>query len=392
MKDRFVAKRVLNIIMMFLITLLFTILLAERYECLWDEVAVYVLLDVIFFAVFWFDLELWRTQRTIASNRETTFRRILLGYAISWVVLLCSSFFPEFLKPVLLISIVMGAFGTQTISVTVGIFLSSLLVFMSEGSMQELAFCGIMTLLGSMLSEAAERRKLTLWYELILLSVSTALPGLFYYLTYRETQIAWLLFGALEGLVIDLLFLLFYQRLAAVKDSEIRVLLEDILDESYPLARELYSFSRADYAHAQRVSRLSSQCAQLVGADEMVCAAAGFYYRIGAIKEGSIAANGLRMAQRECFPEKVIRIIGEYNGELALPSSMESAIVHMVDALIKRLEVFDSETLSSNWNQNMVIYQTLNDFSAQGLYDKSGLSMNMFLKIREYLVNEEKLI
>ena len=36
----------------------------------------------------------------------------------------------------------------------------------------------------------------------------------------------------------------------------------------------------------------------------------------------------------------------------------------------------------------MVIYQTLNEYSAAGLYDRSGLSMNMFLKIREYLVNE----
>ena len=64
----------------------------------------------------------------------------------------------------------------------------------------------------------------------------------------------------------------------------------------------------------------------------------------------------------------------------------------MVDGLIKKIEVFDSETMSSEWNQDMVIYQTLNDFSAQGLYDKSGLSMNMFLKIREYLVNKETLL
>ncbi len=88
----------------------------------------------------------------------------------------------------------------------------------------------------------------------------------------------------------------------------------------------------------------------------------------------------------------MIGVISEYNGELALPSTTESAIVHMVDGLIKKLEVLDSQTMSSEWNQDMVIYQTLNDFSAMGMYDKSGLSMNMFLKIREYLVKEEKLL
>ena len=60
--------------------------------------------------------------------------------------------------------------------------------------------------------------------------------------------------------------------------------------------------------------------------------------------------------------------------------------------LLKKLEVLDEDTVGSNWNQDMVIYQTLNEYSAAGLYDRSGLSMNMFLKIREYLVNEEALL
>ena len=60
--------------------------------------------------------------------------------------------------------------------------------------------------------------------------------------------------------------------------------------------------------------------------------------------------------------------------------------------VVKEMEVLDSNAMKSEWNQNMVIYQTLNDFSAQGMYDESGLSMNMFLKIREYLVNREHLM
>ena len=89
--------------------------------------------------------------------------------------------------------------------------------------------------------------------------------------------------------------------------------------------------------------------------------------------------SGMRIAQNCCFPESVIRIINEYNGERELPTTIESAIVHMVDGLVKKFEVFDSRTMSSEWNQDMVIYQTLNEFSASGIYDRSGLGMNMFL-------------
>ena len=40
----------------------------------------------------------------------------------------------------------------------------------------------------------------------------------------------------------------------------------------------------------------------------------------------------------------------------------------------------------------MVIYQTLNDESSSGIYDHSGLTMNQFLKIREFLAKEEELL
>ena len=99
--------------------------------------------------------------------------------------------------------------------------------------------------------------------------------------------------------------------------------------------------------------------------------------------------NAVRLAQENCFPSTLIEILSEYNGEWRLPSSKESAIVHMVDTCVKRIEMLSSQNLSSSWNQDMVIYQTLNEVSATGIYDESGVSMNQFLKVRELLVREE---
>ena len=91
----------------------------------------------------------------------------------------------------------------------------------------------------------------------------------------------------------------------------------------------------------------------------------------------------------KCFPDAIIKILSEYNGEERLPTSKESAIVHMVDACLKKIELLMGNNLSSSWNQDMVIYQTLNELSATGIYDESGLSMNQFVKLRELLVREE---
>lgn len=394
MKDRFVAKRYINILLMLLMTLASTVVVSATHDGYLDELIVYLWIDLVFFALFWFLLEHERVRKRISGNRETTFRRILFGYVISWGIVIASSFFPEFLKPVLLIPVLMVAFGTQEIAMCVGIFLNIVMCLVLGCGTQELILYCIMTLLGCILTEAIENIRYQFWYELIIFCVCTIMPGMFYYLTYREIRMTMFVYGAVEGLFIDLLLLVCYQRIVSEKQTELPDTLEDILDEDYPMSRELLKFSKADYNHARKVSQISEKCAGLVGADERVCAAAGFYYRIGILDGEAITSNGIRIAQKECFPEEVIRIISEYNGENELPSSIESAIVHMVDGLIKKLEVLDSQTMASasEWNQDMVIYQTLNDFSSKGLYDKSGLSMNMFLKIREYLVNEEALL
>jgi len=73
-------------------------------------------------------------------------------------------------------------------------------------------------------------------------------------------------------------------------------------------------------------------------------------------------------------------------------STIESAIVHITDTLVTKFELLDRTTLSSSWNRDMVIYQTLNEKSASGIYDRSGLTMNQFIKIREFLSKEEELL
>ena len=85
-------------------------------------------------------------------------------------------------------------------------------------------------------------------------------------------------------------------------------------------------------------------------------------------------------------------ILAEYNGEKQLPGSIESAIVQIADMIVTKFDLLDKDTFSSTWNRDIVIYQSMNEKSAEGLYDNSGLSMNQFLTIRELLVKEEMLV
>lgn len=387
MKERVVGKRLLNVFLMLFITLAAIGTIGYSRTIWFDSMLAIILVSIIFFMLFLFVLEHDRSKRALSKNYETNFRKVLKGYLIAAVIAVVCSFMPEFLRPVIVIPICMIAFSNQGIALSVGIFWNAMLALTLGCHVQELVMYCLMTLFGAMLAEAMEYSRI-FWYEIIIFSISVMMPGIFYYLTYQEVKMNLFFLGAVEGAFICVLMVIFFQRTVKVRDLEVSTMLDDMLDESFSMVQELSRFSRKDYRHARRVSELAGNCAKVVGADEKICKAAGFYYRIGIIDGEPIRESGIRIAQEQCFPEEVIQIISEYNDEEYLPSTVESAIIHMVDGVIKKMEVLDQTTMASEWNQDMVIYQTLNEFSAKGLYDKAGLSMNMFLKIREYLVKE----
>lgn len=392
MKERLVGKRLINFLLLLLITIGFTIVLCISKGIYADEIVSYLILDLIFFSVFIYLLEHERAAVRLSANRENDFHKTVIGFFLAALVWLCGLALPEFFKPALLPVAFLAIYSSSMLAVSSGMFFCTIICLVNSGSAYELALYAMMTVLGVIVAEKLKEPKQRKWCYAIIFSFSVMLPAVFYYLAYKEASCQILLYGVIEGICIVLTLFLLCDKMISYSREEVSDLLEDMLEENYPLAKELLKFSRTDYQHAKRVSKTAAKCAELVNADKNICAVAGFYYRIGIIHGEPLVESSIHIAQKECFPEEVTRIISEYNGELAFPSTIESAIIHMVDGLIKKLELFDSRTMSSEWNQDMVIYQTLNEFSANGLYDHSGLSMNMFLKIREYLVKEDEIL
>lgn len=63
-----------------------------------------------------------------------------------------------------------------------------------------------------------------------------------------------------------------------------------------------------------------------------------FYYRIGQWQRHKSVMEGVEQALAMHFPEKLTNILYEYYGKLRHPQTPESALIHMVDALIVRLD------------------------------------------------------
>ncbi len=334
-------------------------------------------------------LEKNRLDMGYLDEKANNFPRIAAAYGCCCILTAAMSFFPGYARPVMLTPMIMTMTASPFLGLLAGVYSSVLLVCSTASQSIPLLSCYLLLCVcGCVITQYMQEKADLAWSAFLFLAVTVCLcvsSAMIEGGALDGTTILYsVLCGAISASFGTLLFRLWNDKINHSRTKR----LEQIIDESFGLVQEMRKFSKADYEHAKKVSKIAEACAKRLHVDQRIAAAAGFYYRVGRLEGEPYVENGIMVAKKHNFPPEVIQILGEYNGEKTLPSTPESALVHIVDHVVTKFDVLDSATLSSSWNQDIVVYQTLNENSARGLYDKSGLSMNLFLQIRDYLIKE----
>ncbi len=356
-----------------------------------DEWICVLVLDVIFLCILLFELEYERKHKMIANNAATTFARVAGGFTICCLITILFLFIPEFFRPFIFLSLIMCALGNESIGIFVGLYLNFLFCITSSGNYYEILSSCILILLGGILAKALDEPRFRIYISFLFFLLSILIPCLFYYFSYKEMYLRNYLYAFVGGIITFVIAQFGYPRWKKDTYKEVDNRLNDILSEDYPPIRDLKKFYPSEYAHALRVSDIAVRCAKELGFRVSLCEAGGFYYRLGRWQGEPSVSSGVKKAQELCFPIELIDILKEYYGEEKIPHSPESALIHMIDSLTKKMDAMKQDVGGSQWNREMVIYQTLNNYSTEGLYDKCGMSMNQFLKVREFMVKEKLL-
>lgn len=356
-----------------------------------DKVLALAFLGILYYVVLLTGMELCRRQRDWFYEKAGNYRQIALWHGIACAAAVGLLFLPGFVRPLLLLSMGMSLVSNSLFGMMFGMFHGMVYVLCGQEDIY-IFLCDILLVAGGCLAAyLLESRENLPWKAVLLFLYVFGDMLVFSYLSFGTLEWDVLAFGAGNGLISAMagvvLCPVFVRRLQDAPKKR----MEQILQENFGLVQDVRNFSAIDYDHAKKVSELAGACAGLVGADPDVASAGGFYYRLGRMLGEPFVENGVSLAKSSHLPRPVVKILGEYYGEEALPSTVESAIVHIVDSLVAKFDALESEALSSAWNQDILVYQTLNENSAAGLYDASGVSMNMFLKIRDYLIKEAKL-
>lgn len=352
---------------------------------------VLAVLGILYSVIFLTGMEMYRFQDNRFYEKAVNYRLVALWYGVFCMMAVLMGFLPEFARPVLLLGIGMTVVTNPFFGLVTGIFHATVLALCGQENIYVLLCDVLLVTCGCMTVFFFEKVKRARWKILFLFLYTFADVFLFTYLQSGYLSKNMLIYGLCNSVFCSFGAEALYQCISSnIHYSEKRSL-RRIIKENFGLVKDVRNYSAADYKHAKRVSEIAGNCAVLIDADPDVAAAGGFYYRLGRMVGKPYVENGVGLAKSNKFPMEVIRILEEYNGEERLPSTLESAIVHIVDSVVGKFDVMDKKTLSSSWNQDILVYQTLNEHSAAGLYDKSGFSMNMFLKIRDYLIKEAKM-
>lgn len=356
-----------------------------------DEISCVLFVILGFMPVIYFELEYERRRNMIANNPQTDYTRIAVGFGLCCGILFITSFMPEFCRPVMLFPLIMIAFSNETLGMAASLFFNILLAMTTGGSFNELLTYVVMTIIACVLSKALHEAEYAVWIGWILLFCNILFPCVFCYWSSEKLSIMQLLFGIFNGIITAVYAIRFYPKVVEETKQELVFRYDTILSKDYFMVKEIYGYSSAEYLHARRLSEISLKYARVLGLNETLAEAAGFYYRLGRLEGDPVVENGVKKAEELCFPQELIQILREYQAEKELPSTPESALIHMLDAVLLKKELLSTDIGSSKWNREVLIFQTLNELSTAGIYEKSGLGINAFLKIREMLAKEELL-
>jgi len=383
-------KRFIYCGLIFALFIIGSVLLILRNNLLLDESFCVIAIDLVFFMVFIMALMQQRLSGSLIYS-GTSYRRVFLNLLFCWILLFCFGFFPDFLAPVMILGFLLSGVLNAALSMALTIYFVSLSC-LTQGQGIYVMFCYIfLGILSVMVSNFFRERSKFLPYYISVLSIQVLLPVIFYYFSYLTMERYFVLNCLVLGLINCLFLFGLFPVFVRISQREAHDSYELLMEDEYPLAEDIRRYSLAEFDHAKKASTIAMECARLVGAKELTCGCGAFYYRVGLMQGGDVAEGAVNVAVNHCFPSDVVDILYEYNGQKRLPQTLESAIVYMTDAILSMIEALDSETFSSSWNQSMLVYQKMNELSAQGIFDESDMGMNQFLRIRDYLAERNML-
>lgn len=173
----------------------------------------------------------------------------------------------------------------------------------------------------------------------------------------------------------------------SISDRSIRTSYEVLISNNNELLRMMKNHSEVLYNHCILIGDLSSRAANIIGANEALAKAGGYYHELGKIKGKNYIEEGLKLAEEYAFPEQLKEIMKQHNIKYDKPTFVESAIVMISDNVASTIEYID-KTGDQKFASDKIIDNIFRMRMDKGTFDDSGLSVRDFKLLKEFYQKE----
>ena len=163
---------------------------------------------------------------------------------------------------------------------------------------------------------------------------------------------------------------------------------QEINDPEYALLTELKKTSQRAYYHAVHTAYFSEKIARMIGADEMLSKAGGYYHKIGKMRGTNNLKNALEIAKEYHFPPELVQLLKEYGGKNTVLRSKEAAIVILADAMVSSVMFLFEKDRNAALDYEQIVSVVFKKQMYSGILDYCDLTMEQMKRIRSMFAEE----
>ena len=153
-------------------------------------------------------------------------------------------------------------------------------------------------------------------------------------------------------------------------------------------AYKLLSGNEELFNKSKRTSRLVKDIAKLIEGRVSLAETGSFFAECGRVVSNNYVKEGLILAKENNFPIEVTDFIKEHNFKLGYPRSKETAITMIVCKLNQTIDFLNGKGMKRS--VTAVVDSVMDSCLMAGRLDASGLSLNEYKFIKDYLLEEAR--
>ncbi len=380
------TKDKVKILLMGILTVIAGVVLGIRYNKGIDDIIIVAFIAILFFLTLMLMIINDYTIEESEHHVHDAVSKMLVLYGIGGLFVVAGYFFSMPIRFILPMSALLCSLVPMQYGLTVSLMMSVVLGLCTFAPGIDSSFNVLLCLYGAIFSRILLKQKYHFHTTLMILALSITNAYLYQYMMFSKVTTKSLLYGSIEGVSNIILVLVFLPFVVKKTETEEITSYARAMESDFPLLLFVKSLSAERYKRCITTAKICCNGARKLGFDDNLCACAGFYYDLCDNDEANSIQYAANLGRQNLLPIDVVRVLSQFHGEQQVISSKEAALVDLVYEAVLQIEKKDNK--ENDFGKGMAIHATFDRLSKSGRYDESGLSINKFLQLRDYIIQE----